>query len=87
MATFEGVFVRPELNRLLGGFLAADPAGLALQRLAFRAAPKSLMAQALVAVGVVKRMFTRTGDEHRSHYRVWREFSCSPYKCLTQVGE
>ena len=85
MATFEGVFVQPELNRCLGGFLAADPAGLALQCLAFRADPKSLMAQALVAVGVAKRMFTRTGDEHRGPYRAWRDFSCSPYKCLTQT--
>ena len=47
--------------------------------------PKSLMAQALVAAGVAKRMHTRTGDEHRSHYRVWRDFSCRPYKCLTQT--
>ena len=37
MATFEGLFVRAELNRWLGGFLGAHPRGLVLQSLAFRA--------------------------------------------------
>ena len=37
MATFEDVFVRPELYRWLGGFLGANPAGLRLQCLVFRA--------------------------------------------------
>ena len=37
MATFEDVFVRPELNRRLGCFLGAGCTGLAAQCLAFRA--------------------------------------------------
>ena len=37
MATFEDVFVRPELNRWLGCFLGAGCTGLAAQCLAFRA--------------------------------------------------
>ena len=37
MATFEDVFVRPELNRQLGYFLGAGCTGLAAQCLAFRA--------------------------------------------------
>ena len=37
MVTFEDAFVPPEINRWLGGFLGAEPAGLGLQRLVFRA--------------------------------------------------
>ena len=37
MVTFEGAFDPPEINRWLGGFLGAHPAGLRLQCLAFRA--------------------------------------------------
>ena len=36
MVTFEGAFDPPEINRWLGGFLGAHPAGLRLQCLAFR---------------------------------------------------
>ena len=37
MVTFEDAFAPPEINRWLGGFLGAEPAGLGLQRLVFRA--------------------------------------------------
>ena len=37
MVTFEDAFVPPEINRWLGGFLGAEPAGLRLQYLVFRA--------------------------------------------------